>query len=272
LAEFIIEYTDLLYEGASDTEKLEVLTFEEIRKSSSVYCVSEDGMTEMDSIALLPAYTTLQESEWTSENGYLMITSNCGVGVKQANGDVAYVLSAKAEWIHEPALRFRDTFAITYGGIFDDSYDVTAAFYRSETCTWCGSNLIQNTREIFGPDTDGVVRFKETSSAIELDFAQDYTIGMKFPVTRIGCYNNPTSYSMVPVNYAHYGSMFATLRFRVLVSDTSQAKAAYSHARIGVEVSIGATFDGETVKPEITAGLVSAPKLYIANPITLRYT
>lgn len=271
LAEYLIEYTGLFYTGVSDEEKLEVLTFEEIRISSNLYCVSENGMSEIDSIGLLPSYATLQESEWESENGYLMITTSCGVGAKKDNGDVPYVLSAKAEWIREPAIRLRDTFAITYGGVFDDSYDITATFYHEELCATCGNTPIMNEREVFGPDTDGVSRYKETSSNIELDFSQDYAIGMKFPVTRIGCYHYLSSDSATPTNCAACSDMYVTLKFRVLISGTSQAKAAYAHTRISANVSIGATFDGETIKPEITVGVAALPKLYLANPITLRY-
>lgn len=273
LAEYLICYADLGYEYADDIEKLEVLEFVELRKSCELYCVAEDSISEIENLSALSSNSMVMPlAEWESEDGYLFIETNCGVAVKQSNGDTAYVLSAEATWLKEPSIRLVDTFAITYGGAFDDTYDITATLYRSETCTFCGRKPYVNAKEIYGPDSDGVSRLKQSSSSIELDFSQANSVGMKFSVARVGCYHVPSSDSTVSYNYATYGTLSVTLKFRVLVSSTTEAKVAYAHKTFGADVDIGATVEGKSVTPTFSVSLVSMANTYVAPPVTLRST
>lgn len=273
LAEYLICYADLNYENADDIEKLEVLEFVELRKSCELYCLKEDSISEIDNQFILSSESTVMPlADWESEDGYLLIKTNCGVGEKQSNGDTAYVLSADATWLKEPSIRLVDTFAITYGGAFDDSFDITATLNRSETCTWCGNKPAINENEKYGPDSDGVSRLTQSSSAIELDFSQANSIGMKFSVARVGCYHVPSSDTTVSYNYAKYGTLSVSLKFRVLVSSTTEAKAAYAHKTFGLDVDIGATVQEKSVTPTFSVSIISVANTYVAPPVTLRST
>lgn len=264
LAEFIIEYTGLFYEGADDTEKLEVLDFTEIRSTTQLYQADQEG--NLNLLDNGDVFECNGSSVYESEDGYLKIVTQTAAGSKIGN-DTQYVLFANAEWVKMPAFRLKDTFAITYGGVFDDSYNIIARLIHEETCLTCGNTTSRTETEKFGPDTNGVSKLLEDSSRMELDYSQNNAIGVKFGIWKLGC--GKSECESLATNSSE---LYVTLKFRVLVSSTTEAKAAYAHKKVGADITIGAELDDDSIKPVFSATLVTQFSEYIAAPVTLRVT
>ena len=268
LAEFIITYTGLFYEDCTDSKKLEVLDFVEVRKTVQIIKMSELTDSMLASNNLVNSNSSIMPAAvW--ENDDMRITTTCGVGTKVGD-DTPYVIKATAEWLVFPTMRLTDTFAIAFGGVFDDSYNITAKYYHTEFCAHCESSPVIRTYEVYGPDTTGEPRLLFESDYIDLYFSQDNAIGMKFPTNRIGCYHTSSAGSVGTTSYAYTTMMQVSLEFRVLVPSTTAARATYVHKTFGVtDVTIGATVEGQTVnfRLEVEAGVKYIQ--YPALPITL---
>lgn len=210
LAEYIIAYTGLFYEDCTDSKKLEVLDFVEVRKTVQIIKMSELADSTLTSNNLTTSNSPIMPAAvWENDN--MRITTTCGVGTKVGN-DTPYVIKATAEWLIFPTMRLTDTFAIAYGGTFDDSYNITAKYYHTEFCVHCESSPVIRAYEVYGPDATGEPRFLFESNCIELYSGQDNAIVMSFPTNRIGCYHTSSAGSVGTTSYA-YTTMISTIQY-----------------------------------------------------------
>lgn len=125
LAEYVMDYTGQSYDGLSDETILETLDFTEISTVEQIFRAKEDGTVEEltpEEVEILLEYSDISPAaSWESDDGYIQITTTASKGTKGSNG-TPFTLSGTATWLKYPAFRFTDTFAIVYGGTFDDSY------------------------------------------------------------------------------------------------------------------------------------------------------
>ena len=271
LATYVMEYTGQSCEKLSEETILEALEFLEIACTSQVFKVSEDGtvqeLTASEINSLKSDSGILPAAVWESEDGYLEIETTASKGSAGTAG-TPFVLGARAVWLKTPANKLKDTFGIAYGGSFDDSYPVTATFEESGECSWCGKTFYYEGTEKYGPDSsNSEPHFIQTSNLIELDFGQSHVVSAISDLKDITCLHTEDSTFS---DWVLDESVVSSIRFRVLASDTTEAKAAYAHTKLAGVVTIGATVSGTSVTPTFSGVLNIIAAKYTAAPVTLR--
>ena len=272
LAEYVMDYTGQSYDGLSDETILETLDFTEISTVEQIFRAKEDGTVEEltpEEVEILLEYSDISPAaSWESDDGYIQITTTASKGTKGSNG-TPFTLSGTATWLKYPAFRFTDTFAIVYGGTFDDSYVITSTFSETGKCSECGKTFRWNGTEKYGPETNNQnPHFIESSDLIELDFAQSHAIGTKCDLKTISCMH--LAGLGTPVNFAETTKLTSTIRFRVLTSDTTEARAAYAHTKLSGKITIGGSVSASGVTPTFSGVLDIIYSKYTAAPVTLR--
>lgn len=269
LAKYVMDYTGQSYVDLSDEIILETLDFLEITSAVQIFQVKEDGTA--DELTLAEAAIALNSSVapnavWESDDGYMKITTYASKGTKGTNG-TPYTLSATATWLKYPTFRFTDTFAIVYGGTFDDSYVITSTFKETGKCSECGATFNWDEKEEYGPESaNSDPHFIKNSEIIELDFAQAQAIGAKCDIKVISCVHLLAG---TPVNYAETTKMETYIRFRILTSAATEARAAYAHTKLSGKINISGSVSATGVSPSFSGTLSIIYSKYSAAPVTL---
>ena len=142
-------------------------------------------------------------------------------------------------------------------------------FSDTGKCSECGKTFSWNGTEKYGPETNNQnPHFIESSDLIELDFAQSHAIGTKCDLKTISCMH--LAGLGTPVNFAETTKLTSTIRFRVLTSDTTEARAAYAHTKLSGKITIGGSVSASGVTPTFSGVLDIIYSKYTAAPVTLR--
>lgn len=272
LAEYVMDYTGQSYDNLSDEIILETLDFLEISTVEQIFRAKEDGtveeLTPAEVEILLANSDVSPAASWESDDGYIQITTTASKGTKGSNG-TPFTLSGTATWLKYPSFRFTDTFAIVYGGTFDDSYIITSTFNETGKCSECGATFKWSETEKYGPESSNKdPHFIQNSDLIELDFAQSHAIGTKCDLKTISCMH--LAGLGTPVNMAETTKLTTTIRFRILTSDTTEARAAYAHTKLSGKITIGGSVSASGVTPTFSGVLNIIYSKYTAAPVTLR--
>lgn len=270
LAKAVMERTGQDYTNMSDELILENLDFTEITSTEAVYHLLENGTVEI----LTPAEAAqiidnpaAPMAEWTSEDGYLKLTTFANAGSKISN-ETPYTLSCTATWLKFPVWRLTDTLAIVYGGAFDDDYTITSTFNETGKCSYCGRTLSWSGTESYGKDGTSSAHFIKTSDLIELDFAQSQAIGTKLDLKAVSCMH---PVDQTAANFAQTTKITGYIRFRVLCDSTTEARAAYAHTKLAGSVTISGSVSSSGVSPTFGGALDIIAAKYCAAPLTLRH-
>ncbi len=261
---FILDYSGQDYAVLPDEAILDALSYVSITSTDKFFSVSEDGTTEELNLNNLVSPLDV----WEDEDNIMRITTYVSQGAATANG-TPNTLSAVAQWLDFPFLRLTDTFAIAYGGAYDDSYPIVATFRQRQNCTYCEEESSLITEERYGKvgsSTQNTI--SPDSEYLELDFSQSHAIGVKCDL-QDACCEHTENYMIT--NYGYTTEIRAYLHFKVLVNEVSQAAAAYAHTTIGFDVDISATIDfAGNIAVAFTPDIFTTYTPYHAAPVTLR--
>ena len=270
LAKTVLEYTRQDYSNLSDETILETLDFLEITSTNQFFRAKTDGSVE--EVSLKEVQTALDNpitplADWLSNDGYMQITTNAYKESKTDYG-TPFILTATAAWLKYPAFRFTDTLAIVYDGVFDDSYTVYSTFNETGKCSKCKKIFSWNETESYGStSSNNEPHFIRKSNRIELDFSQSQAIGTKLDLKIISCLHPANG---TAVNFANTTGISAYIRFRILCNSTTEAGAAYAHAKLAGEISISGTVGSNGVSPSFNSTISKSMTRYSAAPVTLR--
>ena len=268
LAKSVLDFTNQPYDDLSEKSILETLDFLEITTTEQFFHVKEDSAEEvsLEDIVQIESESVSPLATWTDDDGYIKIVTTASK-VDSTTSDIPFILTARATWLKYPVFRFTDTFAITYGGTFDDSYVIESTFTEAGKCSECGEVFSWDETEQFGPEGLQTPHFIENSDLIELDFSQSHAIGAKIDIKTIYCAHESEGST---VNYAHTTKLTTYLRFRVLASETTEAKAVYVHTKLSGKITVGASVVDNSVTPTLKGTLTIVYSDWYANPVTLR--
>lgn len=259
LAQFTMTYTGLdEYELNSEEQILEMLDFYSVTTNTEYVAISEDG--ECRAVSQEEMISPL--ATWNSSDGYMKIDTTAADKGKNPQGYKQYVITAKATWLKFTLFRLTDTFAITYGGVFDDSHIVSSTFTHNGKCSICGKTVTHFCQEEYNSAGGNV-----NDPGIELDFAQANAVGVKFDLQELSCIHSVDGNL---VNGLVDKTMYTTLQARILVPSLTEVRAAYAHKTIGIsDISISGNISGDGVAPSFNIGIGITASKYSAAPVTL---
>lgn len=265
LASFTNSYTGWYVSGESEDELLEILSFESISSSTQVLYVTEDGnmaaMTVSDALNALNDQSISPYAIYSSEDGYIQIQLTSGAVAANVNGETTCVISASFKWLKIPVFELKDTFAVVYGdAVYDDSYSITCTFNETSTCTSCGTTDKLSEKETY------LNELTTSSSFIAIDFSQDNAIGARYNLTDQACTHIVNSEAS---DYSTTRSIEGTLKFRLIVKSTTNAKAAYAHAQVSGVVTISGDYSDGSLSIEFGGSILSKSTKYVGPAITL---
>lgn len=272
LAKTVLAYTNQDYSNMSQQIILETLDFTEITSVDEVYRTLQDGTVELlttDEVndIINNDNEVSPNSVWTSGDGYLRMTTYANASPKTPYG-TPYTLSCTATWLKIPTFLLTDTLAIVYGGTFDDSYVITCTLTENAKCSHCGKTFTWNEAETFGPWAGSDPGTIVDSDIIEIDSSRSQAIGGKFDLQNPKC-----EHVIAPVgtgNFAQISKIECYVRFRILCSNTTEARSAYAHTRLTGSVNISGTITAGGVEPSFSGNLNILAEKYTAVPVTLR--
>lgn len=275
LAAFTFTYvqpeTAFLLETLSQETILDYLTALSVTTDSTIMRVSSDGsvnVATLGEIQGLSEHTVLNPNGTSvTSDGYIEFYTT-KVQKSMVGTDRKYTLSATARWLVFPNERYTDTLAITYGGVFDDSVTITANHYNYGVCSQCGSVKRLNESISYGiPASGSSPQDLETSNYMSFDYSTSNAVGVQTDLVRLSCFH--ANSNETPINYLEERNLYTTMSIGVLVSNTSETKAAYAHTKVDVSVDISATASGTSITPVFSITANWKTTNYTAPPLTL---
>lgn len=276
LAAFTFSYTRpdtaFLLETLSQEELLDILTAISVTTHSEIMRVSCDGSVctatarEIQELSGQNAALHPNGISVTSD-GYIKFTTT-STQKSMVGTDRRYTLSVTARWLVFPSERYTDTLAITYGGTFDDTKTVTARHVNYGTCSYCGEDKRVDEVSSYGiPASGSTPQQLESSSRMSLDFSQGAAVGVRTTLPHLSCRHSNNNGT--PIDYFEDSSMYTCLEMGILVSDTTETRAAYAHTKRNISVGISASVSPTGVTPSFSVTSASKTVNYTAPPLTL---
>lgn len=253
------------YPEISD-DVLAAFTFSYTRPDTA-FLLDTLSQEEIRDILTAVSVTTHSEKMRVGRDGYIKLTTT-STQKSMAGTDRRYTLSVTARWLVFPSERYTDTLAITYGGTFDDSKTVTARHVNYGTCSYCGEEKRVDEVTSYGiPASGSTPRQLESSNRMFLDFSQGAAVGVRTTLPRLSCRHSNNNGT--PIEYFEDSSMYTCLEMGILVSNTTETRAAYAHTKRNISVGISASVSPAGVMPSFSVTSASSSVNYTAPPLTL---
>ena len=135
IGEFILRYTGQYYDGLTEQNILDALTFQDMTSTKQYFTVDEEGNMQMRTA--LPEQ--MRESSPTpaalTEDDMSILTTYSKVGTDGKEN--IYKVWAVAEWINFPAICIKDAFYLGKTGTFDDEYTENGSVSQIFWCNNC---------------------------------------------------------------------------------------------------------------------------------------
>lgn len=276
LAAFTFSYTRpdtaFLLETLSQEEILDILTAFSVTNHSAIMRVSCDGSicaATAKEIQELSGQNAALRPNGTSvtSDGYIRFTTT-STQKSMVGTDRRYTLSVMARWLVFPNERYTDTLAITYGGTFDDTKTVTARHVNYGTCSYCGEDKrIEEVTSYGIPASGSTPQQLESSNYMSLDFSQGAAVGVRTTLSRLFCRHNNNNGT--PIDHFEDSQMYTYLEMGILVSNTTETRAAYAHTKRNISVDISASVSPTGVTPTFSVTNTARTVNYTAPPLTL---
>lgn len=244
IAEFIMQYTQQEYEGLPDDQILSILEFDNITSTCSYVRIDNNGTSHVSPVDALPY------ASWTSNDGYMKITTNYSYD-KSVGNNKYYVVWATANWIKMPAVRMEDSFTLGTSGTFDDSYSEFAYVTQNSHCANCPKD-ISNYREVSSTDL--------SDDDLELKYSS-YTPYITFDLSEPRCSScvGPTGNTMI----------LCYLKYRISCTGNVNVQATYAHKTFGIgDITLSVSTSGI---PDFSVPFGTTITEYTARAITVAY-
>ena len=267
IGKFLIEYT-----GQGNSEELpdnilvETADFFEIAVQEEYLQVTPNGsvpVSEMEAMSAIQSDfisndTISPMANWTSSDGYMSIETTYSLS-KTSGNKKYYVVSAKANWLKEPAFTLKDVICISNTATFDDSYNDFTYYKQSHSCYRNG--MLHNTSNKSSHKyADG----SGQGSMVEFFYNSTNGVGARVDIQGYGCANagEPGQHTF-EMNY-----MEAYIRYRIICNtgNSYNIQGAYSHAEMGVG-SIGLSISSGGVG--ISFSYAGSKSDFKARPVTI---
>jgi hypothetical protein len=259
LSKFILDYTRQDYEGLPDKIILNTLNYKEIILADEYIMVSEKGDVASISqkkaerlIAKEKARKATSNKAWTSDNGYMKITTSASL-IKKSGNKLYYQIATKCNWLKPPLLFFKDVVALHHTGTFDDSYEVYGYLYENVKCCTTTYNDRYETKN------------GKSASNIKIEYPQVSVANTRFKLVSTSGY---TCTKQVSQHAKIINNIEAYLSYGIILKKDNayNVQGAYCHKQIsagsiGVSVSAGGISFSMSIK--------GSKKDYNAKPITV---
>lgn len=241
----LLQYTEQEYRGLPESEILNYLTLDNLTTSTSYVTLNEAGEAIVSNDATMPA------DIWTSEDGYMKITTTYSY-LKSVGNEKYYQVTGMATWLKYPAVAIEDAFVIGTTGTFDDSYSEYASVSQTFKCSnACDGLYTYKVRGVSNIDTvDGDLSMTYNNYVPEIHFT-------------------PLSPSCEHCGGGAKDDYFmAYMRYGVITDESINIQAGYGHKTFGLDnISVGIDNNGT---PSFSGSLITISK-YIARPVTIAY-
>ena len=193
---------------------------------------------------------------WNSSNGYMRIITTTERTSGPVNNRTYYLVSAKAIWLKEPAIKIQDVLAIASTATYDNTYNNYGSFKEICEESYLSGGLIRtytvhSTVSKNAGSNNGKIRF---------DFSENNGgIAIKFDMFEY-------TYSGSEAHNFDY-SIKAFVRFRCsLYNSDANVQSAYAHKQVGIgEIGVN------LVTGSVNFSLVGTMKKYYAEPVGIYY-